>query len=110
MSRDEQIAAAYRRGVTRGELAKLFGLTDRRIGQIVAKFGVRATHGNRTIHLPPEERKHYVKMQRAVGAKAARAAYKVDEIRSKWVELAALHVAEVPDVYSYSASLSQEAA
>lgn len=110
MTRDEQIAAAYRVGVTRGELAELFDLTPRRIGQIAAKFGVRATHTKRQVALPASEIPHYTKARKALGSQMARQAYAVDDARRKWVELASVHVARAPDVYSYSASEFQEAA
>lgn len=110
MTRDEQIAAAYRAGITRGELAEAFGLTPRRIGQIAAKFGVRAAHTKRPVTLPASEFSHYTKARKTLGSQVARQAYAVDDARRKWVELAGLHVARAPDVYSYSASVSQEAA
>ncbi len=87
--RDKAIAADFRNGATRSELAARYGLTPRRISQIAASHGVHRYHADQVamglhcrggrprdrglIELGPDYR-HYLKLRRIMGAAYAREA------------------------------------
>ena len=86
--RDKAIAAAFKSGAARNDLAAQYGLTPRRIGQIAAEHGVSRYHpdlvaaglfnrGGRPhdpalSSLSQEDRKFYGKVMRLYGAAYAR--------------------------------------